>query len=91
MSNVFLYLLDASHVTGLHSDGLTAGQLKQHIENWMSKLQVTVKYDPSEAVKQLENLGLLVTKLRGTNHKSHHNNHCNILLALGYVFVQDCK
>lgn len=73
MSNVFLYLLDASHVTGLQSDGLTAEQLKQHIENWMSKLQVTVKYDPSEAVKQLENLGLLVTKLRGTNHKSHHN------------------
>ena len=86
MSNVFLYLLDASHV----SDGLTAEQLKQHIENWMSKLQVTVKYDPSEAVKQLENLGLLVTKLRGMNHKSHRN-YCNILLALGYVFVQDCK
>lgn len=90
MSNVFLYLLDTSHVTGLQSDGLTAEQLKQHIENWMSKLQVTVKYDPSEAVKQLENLGLLVTKLRGTNHKSHHD-YCNILLALGYVFVQDCK
>lgn len=28
-------------------------------------MQVTVKYDPSEAVKQRENLGLLVTKLRG--------------------------
>ena len=90
MSNVFLHLLDASHVTGLQSDGSTAEQLKQHIENWMSKLQVTVKYDPSEAVKQLENLGLLVTKLRGTNHKSHHD-YCNILLALGYVMVQDCK
>lgn len=52
-------------MAGLQSDGLTAEQLKQLIENWMSKLQVTVKYEPSEAVKQLENLGLLVTKLRG--------------------------
>lgn len=76
-------------MTGLQSDGLTAEQLKQHVENWMSKLQVTVKYDPSEAVKQLENLGLLMTKLTGTNHKSHHN--CNILLALGYIFVQVYK
>lgn len=53
------------NVTGLQNDGMTADQLRQHIENWMSKLHVTVKFDPSEALKQLENLGLLVTKQRG--------------------------
>ena len=45
---------------------MTGTELKQHIEDWMSKFQVTVRYDPSEAVKQLENLGLLVTKQKGT-------------------------
>lgn len=51
--------------TGIQSDGMTASELKQHVENWMSKLQVTVKYDPSEALKQLETLGLLTSKQKG--------------------------
>ena len=60
-----------SKVTGLQSDGMTADQLKQHIENWMGKLQVIVKYDASEALKQLENLGLLVTTQRGITNNNH--------------------
>ena len=44
---------------------MTVGELKQHVEDWMNKFQVTVKYDPLEALKQLDNLGLLVTKQRG--------------------------
>ena len=52
---------------GLQSEpGMMATELKQHIENWMSKLQVTVKYNPSEALKQLETLGLLITKQKGS-------------------------
>ena len=51
---------------GVQREGMTGTELKQHIEDWMSKFQVTVRYDPSEAVKQLENLGLLVTKQKGT-------------------------
>jgi len=51
---------------GVQSEGMTGTELKQHIEDWMSKFQVTVRYDPSEAVKQLENLGLLVSKQKGT-------------------------
>lgn len=52
-------------MSGVHSEGMTASELKQHVEEWMSTFQVTVRYDPSEAVKQLENLGLLLTKQKG--------------------------
>ena len=31
-----------------------------------NKFHVTLKYDPSEAIKQLENLGLLITKQKGS-------------------------
>lgn len=59
--------LGGGHRTGLHSEGMTVGELKQHVEDWMNlKFQVTLKYDPLEPLKQLENLGLLVTKQRGT-------------------------
>ncbi|XP_078365388.1 transmembrane protein 143-like isoform X2 [Oculina patagonica] len=53
--------------SGVHkSDGMTVSELKQHVEDWMnSKFQVTLKYDPSEAIKQLENLGLLTMKQKG--------------------------
>jgi len=48
------------------NEGMTVSDLKQHVEDWMStKFQVTLKYDPTEAIKQLENFGLLVTKQRG--------------------------
>lgn len=61
-----LNLSGGGHRTGLHSEGMTVGELKQHIEDWMNlKFQVTLKYDPLEPLKQLENLGLLVTKQRG--------------------------
>ena len=40
--------------------------LKQCVEEWMSsKFQVTLNYDPTEAIKQLENFGLLVAKQKG--------------------------
>ena len=40
------------------------------MEDWMRKFQVKVIYDPSEGVKQLESLGLLVTKQKG--NKQHY-------------------
>jgi len=62
-----IFLLGAIPSTGVHkNEGMTVSELKQHVEDWMStKFQVTLKYDPTEAVKQLENVGLLVTKQRG--------------------------
>ena len=48
---------------------MTASELKLHVEDWMRKFQVKVIYDPSEGVKQLESLGLLVTKQKG--NKQH--------------------
>ena len=77
MKHKRMFLSGDRNVTGLQNDGMTTDQLKQHIENWMSKLHVTVKFDPSEALKQLENLGLLVTKQRGIAIAT------NILLSLG--------
>lgn len=64
---LLLFLLGDNHSTGGHrSEGMTVSELKQYVEEWMStKFQVTLKYDPSEAVKQLENFGLLVTKQKG--------------------------
>ena len=50
-------------------EGMTASELKLHVEDWMRKFQVKVIYDPSEGVKQLESLGLLVTKQKG--NKQH--------------------
>ena len=48
------------------SEGMTVSELKQRVEDWMStKFQVTLNYDPTEAIKQLENFGLLVTKQKG--------------------------
>ena len=63
----FLFLLGGVHSTGSHkSEGMTVSELKQHVEDWMStKFQVTLKYDPTEAIKQLENFGLVVTKQKG--------------------------
>lgn len=41
-------------------------ELKQCVEEWMSnKFQVTLNYDPTEAIKQLEDFGLLVAKQKG--------------------------
>ena len=48
---------------------MTASELKLRVEDWMCKFQVKVIYDPSEGVKQLESLGLLVTKQKG--NKQH--------------------
>lgn len=55
------------HSTGSHnSEGVTVSELKQCVEEWMSNtFQVTLNYDPTEALKQLENFGLLVAKQRG--------------------------
>lgn len=55
---------------------MTVSELKQHVEDWMNtKHPVTLKYDPSEAIKQLENLGLLVTKQKGNVPTSLYTNH----------------
>lgn len=75
-NNVSLWSLDILEIfllgaipstSGVHkNEGMTVSELKQHVEDWMStKFQVTLKYDPTEAIKQLENFGLLVTKQRG--------------------------
>jgi len=55
------------HGTGSHkSEGMTVSELKHSVEDWMStKFQVTLKYDPTEAIKQLENFDLVVTKQKG--------------------------
>ena len=62
-----IFLLGAIPSTGVHkNEGMKVSELKQRVEDWMStKFQVTLKYDPTEAIKQLENFGLLVTKQRG--------------------------
>ena len=61
------FLLGGTHSTGLcKSEGMTVSELKQRIEDWMStKFQVTLRYEATEAIKQLENFGLLVTKQKG--------------------------
>ena len=54
-------------MSGKKHEGMTAIELKQHIESWMkNKFQITLNYDPAEAIKQLENLGLLEIKQKGT-------------------------
>ena len=50
-------------------EGMTASDLKLHVEDWTKKFQVKVIYDPSEGLKQLESLGLLVAKQKG--NKQH--------------------
>ena len=55
---------------------MTVSELKQHTEDWLNKFQAKVRYDPSEALKQLENFGLLVTKQKG---KSMLLNWCVVL------------
>ena len=64
---LWLFFLGGIHSTGSHnSEGVTVSELKQCVEEWMSiKFQVTLNYDPTEALKQLENFGLLVAKQRG--------------------------
>jgi len=64
---LLLFLLGGIHGTGSHkSEGMTVSELKHRVEDWMStKFQVTLKYDPTEAIKQLENFDLVVTKQKG--------------------------
>ena len=69
---MWLFFLGSIHSTGSrtsNSEGMTVSELKQSVEEWMSnKFQVTLNYDPTEAIKQLENFGLLVhvAKQKGT-------------------------
>ena len=67
---MWLFFLGGIHSTGSrNSEGVTVSELKQCVEEWMSnKFQVTLNYDPTEAIKQLENFGLLVhvAKQKGT-------------------------
>ena len=64
---------------------MTVSELKHHVEDWMNnKFHVTLKYDPSEAIKQLENLGLLITKQKGTGTCMHQP----VFTENGTKFVQ---
>ena len=64
---VAVLLLGVSQGTGVYkSEGMTVSELKQHVEDWMNtKFHWTLNYDPAEAIKQLENLGLLIRKQKG--------------------------